>query len=297
MTCQGQPQLLHLSSPVCLPELWPWIWPVESVALLLSSGRHTPATAPAHPDARAQPCVDCAVPLGELSALFPSHLRQEPRCFSFEGASWRRAEFPHPFLQPQCCLQCSLEREGDRVQAEHDARPPFLALDFPARLRSAVPDVRYQLHWCALQHSVLPVLSQSCHVFCSQLLRRSQAAQERYPHVHERGTELLLSVCALCFGLVLDCASGVVVAPTCLCHCFGHVFRAWDQVCLEHCGGQVSQFCRVDQRQSSQHVHQASQNLSLAAPFCHRLSHRSPTLALRSLFRLAFPPSRRFEIH
>ena len=109
MTCQGQPQLLHLSSPGCLPELWPWIWPVESVALPLSSGRHTPATAPAHPDARAQRCVDCAVPLGVLSALFPSHLRQEPRCFSFEGASWRGAEFPHPFLQPQCCLQCSLE--------------------------------------------------------------------------------------------------------------------------------------------------------------------------------------------
>ena len=64
MTCQEQPQLLHLSSPGCLPELWPWIWPAESVALPLSSGRHTPATAPAHPDARAQPCVP-----GELSAL------------------------------------------------------------------------------------------------------------------------------------------------------------------------------------------------------------------------------------
>ena len=58
MTCQGPPQLLHLSSPGCLPGLWPWIWLVESVALLSSSGRHTPATAPAHPDVRAQPCVD-----------------------------------------------------------------------------------------------------------------------------------------------------------------------------------------------------------------------------------------------
>ena len=85
MTCEGQPQLLHL----------PWIWPVESVALPLSSGRHTPATSPAHPDVRAQPCVDCAVPLGEPSALFPSHLRQEPRCFSFEGTS------PY-FLTPFC---------------------------------------------------------------------------------------------------------------------------------------------------------------------------------------------------
>ena len=24
VTCQGQPQLLHSSSPGCLPELWPW---------------------------------------------------------------------------------------------------------------------------------------------------------------------------------------------------------------------------------------------------------------------------------
>ena len=130
MTCQGQPQLLHLSSPGCLPELWPWIWPVGSVALLFSSGRHTPATAPAHPDARAQPCVDRAVPLVELSALFPSHLRQEPRCFSFEGASWRGAEFPHPFLQPQCCLQCSLEGEPGghhfscRRRRRHETRIP-----------------------------------------------------------------------------------------------------------------------------------------------------------------------------
>ena len=52
---------------------------------LLSSGRHTPATVPAHHDVRAQPCVDCAAPLGELSALFPSHLRQEPRRFSLRG--------------------------------------------------------------------------------------------------------------------------------------------------------------------------------------------------------------------
>ena len=232
MTCQGQPQLLHSSSPGYAPELWPWIWPVGSVALPSSSGRRTPATAPAHPDARAQPCVNCAVPLGVLSALFPSHQRQEPRCFSFEGASWRGAVFSHTFLQPQCCLQCSLEGEGGRVQAEHNARPPFLALDFPARLRSAVPNVRYQLHWCTLQHAALPVLPQNCHVFCSQLLRRGQAAQERYPHEHERGTELLLIVRTLCFWLVLDCASGVVVEPTCLCHCFGHVFRAWDRYVL-----------------------------------------------------------------
>ena len=97
--------------PGCLPELWPWIWPVESVALLFSSGRHTPATAPAHHDVRAQPCVDCAAPLGELSALFPSHLRQEPRCFSFEGASWRGARISSP-LSAAAMLPPALPRVG-----------------------------------------------------------------------------------------------------------------------------------------------------------------------------------------
>ena len=41
--------------------------------------QHTPTQELSH-------AFDCAVPLGELSALFPSHLRQEPRCFSFEGS-------------------------------------------------------------------------------------------------------------------------------------------------------------------------------------------------------------------
>ena len=131
---------------------------MESVALLFSSGRHTPATVPAHHDVRAQPCVDCAAPLGELSALFPSHLRQEPRCFSFEGASWRGAEFPHPFLQPQCCLQCSLEWEGDRVQAEHDARLPFLALDFPVVQRKGATAGSLD-GWGWRELKVLPVSS------------------------------------------------------------------------------------------------------------------------------------------
>ena len=46
--------------------------------------------------------------------------------------------------------------------------------------------------------------------------RRRQTAQERHPHMHERGTELHLGVCALCFGLALDCASGFVVASATL---------------------------------------------------------------------------------
>ena len=178
---------------------------------------------------------------------------------------------PHSFLQLQCCFQRSLEGESDRVQAEHDTRPTFLALDFLARLRSTVPYMRPPVAPVRSSPRCSPsttfntaTCSGACSLVAAKLRRNAT----------ERGTELLLSVCSLCFGLVLDCASGVVVEPTCLCHCFGHVFRAWDQVCLEHCGGQVSQFCRVDQRQGSQHVHQASQNLSLAAPFCHRLSHR-----------------------
>ena len=181
MTCQGQPQFLHLSSPGCLPVLWPWIWPVESVAL-----HHTPTQELSH-------ALTVMFHSASQALYVPRICVRSLAASRSRGASWRGAEFPRPFLQPQCCLQCSLEGEGDRVQAEHNARPPFLALDFPARLRSAVPNVRYQLHWCALQHAVLPVLPQNCHVFCSQLLRRGQAAQKRYPHVHEKGTELLLN--------------------------------------------------------------------------------------------------------
>ena len=187
MTCQGQPQLLHLSSPGCLPELWPWIWPVESVALPLSSGRHTPATAPAHPDERAQPCVDCAVPLGVLSALFPSHLRQEPRCFSFEGASWRGAEFPHP-LSVAAMLPSSAPSRAKVIGSRQNTM----------RVHSSLPSTF--LHGFALQYRTCDtnrtgalfntLFSQYClrTVTCSapQLLRRGQAAQERYPHVHER---------------------------------------------------------------------------------------------------------------
>ena len=192
MTCQGQPQLLHLSSPGCLPEPWPWIWPVASVALPLSSGRHKPATAPAHPDARAQPCVDCAVPLGVLSALFPSHLRQEPRCFSFEGASWRGAEFPHPF-----CSRNAASSAPSRVRVigsrqntmrVHPSLPSTFLHGFALQYRTCDTNCTGAL----FNNAVLPVLPQNCHVFCSQLLRRGQAAQERYPHVHETGDRVAL---------------------------------------------------------------------------------------------------------
>ena len=85
------------------------------------------ATAPAHPDAKAQPCVLCCT-TGELSALSLA---------SASGASLllvRPVAGPN-FLTPfKCCLQCSLER----VQPEHDARPPFLALDFHAGFAHAV---------------------------------------------------------------------------------------------------------------------------------------------------------------
>ena len=181
VTCQGQLPPLHSSSLGYSPELWPWIWPAVFSALPLSSRRHMPSTAPAPHSAGAGPRADCAVPLGAPVALLPSHLCQEPRCFSFEGVSWRGAVFPHPLLQPQCCFQRSLDRKSGRVQAEHDARPPFLALDLPARLRSAVPDTRCQLHRRALQHAVLLILSQNCHVAAKPLPTRVRKGDRAAP--------------------------------------------------------------------------------------------------------------------
>ena len=147
------------------------------------------------------------------------------------GGLLGRGRTSSPLSAAAVLLQALPREESCRVQAEHDTRPAFLALDFLARLRSTVPYMRRHMFWC-------------------QPPRRRQTAQER-------GTELLLSVCALCFGPALDCASGFVVDSTRLCHCFGHALRAWNQIRLEHGGGQLSQFCRVDQRQSGQHVHQA----------------------------------------
>ena len=80
-------------------------------ALPSSSGKHTQSMAQAHHDARAQQYVDCAVPLGAPGALLPSHLCQEPRCFSLEENSWCGAVLSHSFLQPQCCCQGSFEGE------------------------------------------------------------------------------------------------------------------------------------------------------------------------------------------
>ena len=109
MTCQGQPQLLHLSSPGCLPSfgLGFGLWdPLPSLrhqkGVRQRRLQHTPTQELSH-------TLTVLFSLGVLSALFPSHLRQEPRRFSFEEASWRGAVFSHPFLQPQCCLQRSLE--------------------------------------------------------------------------------------------------------------------------------------------------------------------------------------------
>ena len=55
-----------------------------------------------------------------------------------EGVLGRGRASSSLFLQLQCCFQRSHKGESDRVQAEHDARPAFLALDFLARLDSAV---------------------------------------------------------------------------------------------------------------------------------------------------------------
>ena len=59
--------LLHSSSLGFVPDLCPWIWPLAPVALPSSSGKPAPSKAPAPHDAKAQPHIDCVVPL-------PSHL-------------------------------------------------------------------------------------------------------------------------------------------------------------------------------------------------------------------------------
>ena len=74
VTHQESVPLLHSSFPSFVPELWPWIWAVAPAVLPSSSGKHTPSKAPVPHDARAQPCVDCIVPLGAPDALLPSHL-------------------------------------------------------------------------------------------------------------------------------------------------------------------------------------------------------------------------------
>ena len=73
-THQESVPLLHSSSPGFVPELWPWIWAVAPAVLPSSLGKHTPSKAPVPHDARAQPCVDCIVPLGAPDAPLPSHL-------------------------------------------------------------------------------------------------------------------------------------------------------------------------------------------------------------------------------
>ena len=200
------------------------------------------------------------------------------------GASWSGAELPHSLLQLQCCFQRSLEGENDRVQAEHDACFAFLALDFffcTDSLDSAV-------------HAPLIALVRSsprCSPSTTSTPPRVLVPAPSSPPdcAGTPPTFALLGVCAFCFGLALDCASGFVVDSTSLCHCFGHALRAWNQIRLEHGGGELSQFCRVDQRQSRQHVHQAPSDVSVDSPFCHRLSHRSTACPVEPLLACACP--------
>ena len=113
--------------------------------------QHTPTQELSH-------ALTCAVPLGVLSAPFPSHLRQEPRCFSFEGASWRGAVFPHSFLQPQCCFQCSLRVRviGSRqsTMRVHPSLPSTFLHGFALQYRTCDTNCTGAL----FQHAVLPEL-------------------------------------------------------------------------------------------------------------------------------------------
>ena len=113
--------------------------------------------------------------------------------------------------------------ESDRVQAEHDARPAFLALHFLARLRSTVPYVRRQLHRRALHHVALPVRLQHRNVFWCQLPRCRQTAQERSPtHARTEDRVALGRLARSASGLLLIAPADLVVESTCLCPCFGH---------------------------------------------------------------------------
>ena len=85
-----------------------------------------------------------------------------------------------PFLQLQCCFQRSLEGESDGVQAEHDARPAFLALDFLARLRSTVTYVRRHLHRRALFTTLLSATCFRASSLVAARLRRNATHTSTY---------------------------------------------------------------------------------------------------------------------
>ena len=118
-------------------------------------------------------------------------------------------------------------------------------------------------------HPSLPL-----HGFARQCTASTRALAPAPPSQPDcaRWTEQVVSLCALCLGLVLDGASCFVILPTCLGHCFSHGFRARDQVSRDDGGGQFPRFCRVDPRQSGQHVDQTSKNISLGASVGHRLA-------------------------
>ena len=190
------------------------------------------------------------------------------------------------FLTPFCSCSAASSApsrgKSDRVQAEHDARPAFLALDFLARFRSTVPYVRHQLHRRALHHVALAVRLQHRNVFGCQHPRRRQTAQEGHPHMHVRGTELLLGVCALCFGLALDCASAIAWAT---------LSEPGTRYVLNTVAVSSLSSAALTRDRVACTSHQA-----LVSHFCHRLSHCSTALPLRSLLRLALARRRHLEV-
>ena len=95
-THQESVPLLHSSFLDFVPELWPWIWAVAPAVLPSSSGKHTASKAPIPHDAKAQPRVDCTVPLGAPNALTSLVSVLGASVLLARGASRGGAELPHP---------------------------------------------------------------------------------------------------------------------------------------------------------------------------------------------------------
>ena len=169
--------LFHSSFLDFVPELWPWIWAVAPAVLPSSLGKRTPSKAPVPHDARAQPCVDCIVPLGSTSL---ASVLGASTLLARGGLLGRgRASLP---LSAATVLLPALPREGELPgpgRTRYASSLPCPRLSCTASLDSAVHAPPIAL---VRSSPALPVRLQHRHVFWCQPPRRRQTAQERHPH-------------------------------------------------------------------------------------------------------------------
>ena len=209
---------------------------------------------------------------------------------SFVGARPRDRPLALALARGTCC--CSLEEESDRVEEEHDAHPPLFALDLLARLRKTVPHMRRRVHWPSPRYSpsktsrprrVLTLATSSPPDCAGTPLIRGRTVGRA---VREPLGALPLA-CSRLRQLLRDDLPRPLLRPR----------APREPGRLQDGGGQLSQFCRVDWRQSGQHVDQATNNISLGASVGHRLAHCPRALPLRGRLGLAFAPCRHLEDH